>query len=347
MADILPLKRYDLERLIRPYHFPTDTEDDIESVTVMMVEMTALNGRYKLTFQALSHSDQTLYEDMETQFGIHSPLECGYYPSKATLCICFKPESMGQEGKTLPITITGPYRCDLENKTEKERLMGEKYLKRWQLIQETPAERQELEREKTGGISLEDFKVLNRIATSPSRAIIGRVLVEYFAAACYRLIESGALVHIANLEKIWVRIDGHEARSVKVVRYEGKDAYFSPTEGWVEVNPLDIKLYQVSSEWLLKTFKEALKIAPSVKPRVILAEKVWALGDAWLHKVRHPIILGQNLYRDEVFKTLEAYLKKKSQPKTFAYLDIRLKSPCLFSASRSESAGDGRRGDCI
>ena len=132
-----------------------------------------------------------------------------------------------------------------------------------------------------------------------------------------------------------------------MVRREGQDAYLSPTEGWVEVNPLDIKLYQISSEWLLKTFKEALKIAPSVKPRVILAEEVWALGETYLHKVKHPVILGQHLYSDEVFEKLEAYLKKKSQPETRSCPDFGFKSACLFTVARPESATNCRGSYCI
>ena len=200
MAAILPLKRYDLQRLMRPYHFPTDTEDGIESVNVEVIELVALNACHSLALVNPPDSKEPLHSIAKRQFGIHTPLDVGYYPSKATLCICFKPEGLSQEGKILPITITGPHRCDLEDKTEDERLIGEKYFKRWNLLKEKDVET--VGASSKAGISLEDFKILNWIVTSPTRSIAGRVLVDHFAPACYRLIKNGALVHIANCEQI-------------------------------------------------------------------------------------------------------------------------------------------------
>jgi hypothetical protein len=36
----------------------------------------------------------------------------------------------------LPVKITMPNRCDLKSRTERERLIGEKYLARWGLLKE-------------------------------------------------------------------------------------------------------------------------------------------------------------------------------------------------------------------
>jgi hypothetical protein len=34
----------------------------------------------------------------------------------------------------LPITITTPHGCDLKERTDRERLIGDKYLPRWGLV---------------------------------------------------------------------------------------------------------------------------------------------------------------------------------------------------------------------
>jgi hypothetical protein len=52
--------------------------------------------------------------------------------------IKFLPEPGHKRGKSLPITITVAARhgCDLKSLTERERLVGSKYLKRWGLVVE-------------------------------------------------------------------------------------------------------------------------------------------------------------------------------------------------------------------
>jgi hypothetical protein len=54
--------------------------------------------------------------------------------TKAKLIIRFHPEAGSKRGKTLPLTVTMPHGCDLKDRTEKERIIGEKYLARWGLL---------------------------------------------------------------------------------------------------------------------------------------------------------------------------------------------------------------------
>ena len=39
-------------------------------------------------------------------------------------------------GKTLPLTITMPHGCNLKDQTEEERMIGDKYLRRWGIVQD-------------------------------------------------------------------------------------------------------------------------------------------------------------------------------------------------------------------
>lgn len=57
-------------------------------------------------------------------------------PTQAKLAITFYPELGARRGKVLTVTITMPNGCDLKNRTERERMIGEKYLERWSLVQD-------------------------------------------------------------------------------------------------------------------------------------------------------------------------------------------------------------------
>jgi hypothetical protein len=57
-------------------------------------------------------------------------------PIQATISIRFQPEEGSNRKKVLPVKISLPNGCDLRSRTERERLIGEKYLKRWGLVRE-------------------------------------------------------------------------------------------------------------------------------------------------------------------------------------------------------------------
>jgi hypothetical protein len=59
-----------------------------------------------------------------------------FTPTQAQLSIRFYPENGSNRRKVLPVKITMPNGCDLRSRTERERLIGEKYLKRWGLLEE-------------------------------------------------------------------------------------------------------------------------------------------------------------------------------------------------------------------
>ena len=54
----------------------------------------------------------------------------------AKLSIEFRPTGSRRSGKKLPFEITIPNGCTLKERTERERLIGEKYLTRWKLLAE-------------------------------------------------------------------------------------------------------------------------------------------------------------------------------------------------------------------
>jgi hypothetical protein len=72
----------------------------------------------------------------QERFGANNPLLGGWVVTQAKLTIRFHPEKGSGRGKTLPLTITMPHGCDLKDRTERERMIGDKYLRRWGIVQD-------------------------------------------------------------------------------------------------------------------------------------------------------------------------------------------------------------------
>ncbi|AIF82026.1 hypothetical protein I862_07360 [endosymbiont of Acanthamoeba sp. UWC8] len=135
-CERIPLKRYNINKLRSFYDFPTDPEDGIESVKVTMLELKTYDNSSKLTFEVSSKSDSNIYETLNKWFDINDPLSQGVLLNKVKLLVHFFPDKVNPRGITLPIKITWPNGCDLKSKTEKERLIGDKYFLRWGLLEE-------------------------------------------------------------------------------------------------------------------------------------------------------------------------------------------------------------------
>jgi hypothetical protein len=150
---------------------------------------------------------------------------------------------------------------------------------------------------------------LSRIIDSATSSITGRNLNEYFGASGRKLIDIGALKTIAHRHDTESMSD-HDGKSVEVVRHNGKNCYFSPTAGWVEVHADELHLYSFCSEWLISCFKAVLGIANHVEAQTILGNAAWNLGSAWLKHAKHPIVLVTQLRKEHVFDAVNVYLKK-------------------------------------
>lgn len=69
-------------------------------------------------------------------FDTNDPLRSGFQLSQVKIIIQFMPNEESRRGKVIPVKISYPNGCDLKSKTEKERLITDKYLKRWGLLRE-------------------------------------------------------------------------------------------------------------------------------------------------------------------------------------------------------------------
>jgi hypothetical protein len=131
-GEKIKLRRYQLSVLSRAFHFPTDPDDGIESVQVKLLRLMPIDSpgeRY--TLECLRKATQNVWDAAAARFGGSNPLDGGYLITQVRLTIRFNFAPAGGGGRTLPLTITMPNGCDLKGKTDRERLVGEKYLRRW------------------------------------------------------------------------------------------------------------------------------------------------------------------------------------------------------------------------
>lgn len=131
----LPLRRHDLAVLLRPFDFPNDSEDGIESVRVNRLRLMPIDcvGE-RVTLECMRAASRTIWEMAQERFGGTNPLLGGWVITQAKLTIRFYPEAGYRRRRTLPLTITMPHGCDLKDRTERERMIGEKYLRRWGIV---------------------------------------------------------------------------------------------------------------------------------------------------------------------------------------------------------------------
>ncbi|WP_027853073.1 hypothetical protein [Marinobacterium litorale] len=136
-AERVPLRRYDLQPLMTEQALDWDVEDGIESVQLVMMKLKDLAGEGRVQIEVPAKSQMGLHTYAQEHFGEHNPLTSGAFtPTQARINIRFQPENGVGRGKVLPVKITMPNGCDLRSRTERERLIGEKYLKRWGLLEE-------------------------------------------------------------------------------------------------------------------------------------------------------------------------------------------------------------------
>ncbi len=131
----LPLRQFDLRILLHPFKFPTDPGDGIEFVRVNSLRLMPVDTvGERVTLECMRQATQTIWQMAHERFGANSPLAGGWVVTQAKLSIRFHPDTGSRRGRTLPLTITMPHGCDLKDRTERERMIGEKYLGRWGIV---------------------------------------------------------------------------------------------------------------------------------------------------------------------------------------------------------------------
>lgn len=134
----IPLRQYDLSRLLTPCDFPSDPGDGIDAVKVTWLRLRHRSFEHgHIALIANWRDSLTVHEQARQWIVAADELPDTFEADEATLSIRLRP-ARGSTGRrrTINVTITLPNGCNLKSKTEKERLICDKYLPRWGLVKE-------------------------------------------------------------------------------------------------------------------------------------------------------------------------------------------------------------------
>lgn len=133
-ADRIGPHHYDLSVFMTECAFDTDPQDGIESVRLCQVRFATHDGRAFVTVEARTENE-SVYAVGQRLFGRRNPFTVGgYHIHEVLLAVRFHPDRDNRRGKTINIKLRQPNGCDLKDKTDKERKIGEKYLSRWGIL---------------------------------------------------------------------------------------------------------------------------------------------------------------------------------------------------------------------
>ncbi|WP_458094204.1 hypothetical protein [Roseomonas sp. WA12] len=137
LGDRLRVRQYSLEPLRAPFLFPTDLEDGIEGVRVSQLRLMPYDSQAeRITLECRRNSERNIWDVAVERLRDQGQRIENYLIVQAQFTISFR-GTPGQRGKrTLPVRISMPKGCDLKDRTERERLIGEKYLRRWGLLRD-------------------------------------------------------------------------------------------------------------------------------------------------------------------------------------------------------------------
>ncbi len=133
----ISLRQYDLTSLMNDREFPTEMEDGIAEVRVTVLTLRPGDGgREDVEFRTNGMSKRSIHECLFDWFERNNPLTTGFTIRRARLSVKFHPEKGFGRGKTIHVLLTLPNGCSLKSKSERERLICEKYLPLWGLVKE-------------------------------------------------------------------------------------------------------------------------------------------------------------------------------------------------------------------
>ena len=124
-------KPYQLDGLMnRTFPFPTDPEDGVVEVSVRSLRLSILGRRRgRITLEAdPEKGHKHIYEMLDEDLNRKQLPRTILHVTKATFN--FRLNGSGRS-KSLTFTVSYPNSCDLKSKREEQRVLGEKYLKKW------------------------------------------------------------------------------------------------------------------------------------------------------------------------------------------------------------------------
>jgi hypothetical protein len=130
------LRELDLSGLAVPQEFSVDPADGIETVRLTTLRLAPNGPEGHITLVVGPNGRRTLHDMAKSWFGASDPLTGRPSILRARLAIKFSPLPGKSRGRTLNVDLSAPCGCSLRDQSDLERLIGEKYLRRWGLVRE-------------------------------------------------------------------------------------------------------------------------------------------------------------------------------------------------------------------
>lgn len=123
---------YQLDHLMdRGFPFATDPEDGIKEASLRCLRLSLLGRRRgRITLEPDPSKGEDIYDMLEQDLNRKRLPKSILHVTKATLH--FKLNGNGRV-RSLSFSVAYPNPCDLKSKREEQRLLGEKYLRRWKI----------------------------------------------------------------------------------------------------------------------------------------------------------------------------------------------------------------------
>ena len=100
-----------------------------------MLKVSRPNSYNTVTLDVSTKEESSIYEISKEYFGDNDPLKSGFKLKQVRISIKFMPDDERRRGKILHVKIREPNGCDLKSKSQKEKLVGDKYLEKWGLVE--------------------------------------------------------------------------------------------------------------------------------------------------------------------------------------------------------------------
>jgi len=170
-------------------------------------------------------------------------------------------------------------------------------------------------------------KLLSIGATSEA-SIKKKIARENFGDDFQSVLDAKVLEHFKDLKDIEV-VDGEHEFTAEILWRDGRNMYFSSSDGWVPVKDEDIAIYKLNFNWFIRQIMKALDIEDRHEPKEILEDSIWGLGQHWIETQNVHIVIARNISQSVVLDSLNQYLNrnhKTGDPALVLSLDRRIPS---------------------
>ena len=141
-----------------------------------------------------------------------------------------------------------------------------------------------------------------------------RLLTEKFGKTGTALLKKNGLTATENLKYLSVP-QGDDEVDVEIVFLGDKKSGYWGENGWVKVDPNDLRQYALDVPWLLRWVAGGFGISKRVTPRELLSGHAWSVGDATFGKSSVPVLFARHLRSDDTVGVLLKEIKSAHKGK--------------------------------